>query len=85
MFNVSARDWHAHKRVSCEVKHRCSSQAQEEHIPKCRDLKPPSIKIVRPSDSDLWGSNNGTLLCLVSGFFSSDLIVNWEKAGSRLP
>ncbi|CAB1342246.1 unnamed protein product [Coregonus sp. 'balchen'] len=85
MFNVSARDWHAHKRVLCEVKHRCSSQAQEEHITKCRDPKPPSIKIVRPSDSDLWGSNNATLLCLVSGFFPSDVIVNWEKAGSRLP
>ncbi|XP_029584438.1 uncharacterized protein LOC115171600 isoform X2 [Salmo trutta] len=85
MFNVSARDWHAHKLVSCEVKHRCSSQAQVEHITKCRDPKPPSIKIVRPSDSDLWGSNNATLLCLVSGFFPSDVIVNWEKAGSRLP
>ncbi|KAK6312141.1 hypothetical protein J4Q44_G00178050 [Coregonus suidteri] len=85
MFNVSARDWHAHKRVLCEVKHRCSSQAQEEHITKCRDPKPPSIKIVRPSDSDLLGSNNATLLCLVSGFFPSDVIVNWEKSGSRLP
>ncbi|XP_045575994.1 uncharacterized protein isoform X4 [Salmo salar] len=85
MFNVSARDWHAHKLVSCEVKHRCSSQAQVEHITKCRDPKPPSIKIVRPSVSDLWGSNNATLLCLVSGFFPSDVIVNWEKAGSRLP
>ncbi|XP_045066931.1 uncharacterized protein LOC121551346 isoform X2 [Coregonus clupeaformis] len=85
MFNVSARDWHAHKSVLCEVKHRCSSQAQEEHITKCRDPKPPSIKIVRPSDSDLLGSNNATLLCLVSGFFPSDVIVNWEKSGSRLP
>uniref|UniRef100_A0A8C7N2Z3 Ig-like domain-containing protein n=1 Tax=Oncorhynchus kisutch TaxID=8019 RepID=A0A8C7N2Z3_ONCKI len=36
MFNVSVRDWHAHKRVSCEVKHHRSSQAQEEHITKCR-------------------------------------------------
>uniref|UniRef100_A0A673YUH5 Ig-like domain-containing protein n=1 Tax=Salmo trutta TaxID=8032 RepID=A0A673YUH5_SALTR len=36
-------------------------------------------------NSDLWGSNNATLLCLVSGFFPSDVIVNWEKAGSRLP
>uniref|UniRef100_A0A8C7JIV3 Ig-like domain-containing protein n=1 Tax=Oncorhynchus kisutch TaxID=8019 RepID=A0A8C7JIV3_ONCKI len=50
-----------------------------------KNPKPPSIKIVRPSDSDLWGSNNGTLLSLVSGLFPSDVIVNWEKAGSRLP
>ncbi|KAL0993180.1 hypothetical protein UPYG_G00104380 [Umbra pygmaea] len=85
MINVSATSWHAYQIVSCEVKHRCSIQAQVEHISKCRDPKPPSIKLVGPSDSDVLGSENATMLCLVSGFFPSEVIVLWKHGGSDLP
>ncbi|KAJ7989669.1 hypothetical protein DPEC_G00306940 [Dallia pectoralis] len=85
VFNVSADTWNAHTPVSCEVRHRCSNQAQKENIKKCPDPKPPVLKLLRPSDSDLLGSENVTLLCLVSGFFPSDVIVNWKQDNSDLP
>ncbi|KAM4635453.1 uncharacterized protein ACJ7VT_008800 [Polymixia lowei] len=83
--NITAKAWHEYSQVSCEGKHRCSSQGYEKSISKCRDPKPPSVKIIRPTDSELLESNTATLVCLVSGFYPSDIIVYWEKDGHRLP
>uniref|UniRef100_A0AAY5L6A5 Ig-like domain-containing protein n=4 Tax=Esox lucius TaxID=8010 RepID=A0AAY5L6A5_ESOLU len=85
VFNVSATTWQANTTVSCEVRHRCSDQTQDVNITKGPDPKPPSIKLLRPSESDLLESENVTLLCLVSGFFPSDVIVKWKHDGSDLP
>ncbi|KAL0197584.1 hypothetical protein M9458_006124, partial [Cirrhinus mrigala] len=44
----------------------------------------PTVKILSPSDSDLSGLQNASLLCLITGFFPSDISVQWQLNGTEL-
>jgi len=46
------------------------------------DPKQPTVRILRPSDSDLSGQN-ASLLCFITGFFPSDISVQWQLNGEQ--
>ncbi|XP_053095056.1 uncharacterized protein LOC117598814 [Pangasianodon hypophthalmus] len=81
---VPAAMWNAYTSVSCEVKHLCSNKTQQHIISKTREVKSPTIRIFIPSDDDLSGFHNTSLLCLIDGFHPADISVHWELNGKRL-
>uniref|UniRef100_A0A672SXR2 Uncharacterized LOC107583070 n=1 Tax=Sinocyclocheilus grahami TaxID=75366 RepID=A0A672SXR2_SINGR len=84
ILKVFVTDWNAYALFTCEVKHLCSDYTQEKRISKTRDPKQPTVRILRPSDSDLSGLQNACLLCLITGFFPSDISVQWQLNETQL-
>uniref|UniRef100_A0AAY4BS65 Ig-like domain-containing protein n=1 Tax=Denticeps clupeoides TaxID=299321 RepID=A0AAY4BS65_9TELE len=48
------------------------------------DAKQPAVEIRLPSDADLTNSDFATLLCLISDFAPSDVLVRWEFNGTSV-
>ncbi|KAK9977785.1 hypothetical protein ABG768_019582 [Culter alburnus] len=84
ILEVSNQQWNAYALFSCEVKHLCSTVTQQQNISKTREPKQPIVSILRPSDSDLSGPQNTNLLCFITGFFPSDISVEWQLNGTKL-
>ncbi|XP_075993142.1 uncharacterized protein LOC142988030 [Genypterus blacodes] len=83
--NVSTRAWNSYKEVSCEGKHKCSNKVYEDRVSRSTALHPPMLKIIQPTMSELTTSNMLTVVCMVTGFFPSNVIVYWEREGDKLP
>ncbi|XP_051988682.1 Ig mu chain C region secreted form [Xyrauchen texanus] len=84
ILKVPVRIWHAYTLFTCQVKHLCSGNLQQQNISKNRDPKQPTVRILRPSDNDLSGSEDVSLLCFITGFFPSDISVHWQLNGTQL-
>lgn len=47
------------------------------------DPQKPIVRILRPSDHDLSELQNTNLLCFITGFFPSDISVQWQLNGTQ--
>ncbi|XP_016113305.1 Ig mu heavy chain disease protein-like, partial [Sinocyclocheilus grahami] len=84
IMRVSVTEWNTYAVFTCEVTHLCSNDRQQQNISKTRDPKRPTVRILRPSDGDLSGLQNTNLLCLITGFFPSDISVQWHLNETQL-
>uniref|UniRef100_A0A3B4BH26 Ig-like domain-containing protein n=1 Tax=Periophthalmus magnuspinnatus TaxID=409849 RepID=A0A3B4BH26_9GOBI len=76
--SLSAQDWHAHKRVTCEAKHLSE-------LPLHRYQFPPIVTLTHRDLNELSPLDPVSLDCLVSGFYPPEVIIFWEKNGIRIP
>ncbi|RXN05504.1 membrane-bound immunoglobulin [Labeo rohita] len=85
ILRVSVEKWNTYAVFTCEVRHLCSKdKPQKKTISKIRDPIQPNVAILSPSDSVLFGLQNASLLCLITGFFPSDISVQWQLNGTEL-
>uniref|UniRef100_A0A672SYY1 Uncharacterized LOC107583070 n=1 Tax=Sinocyclocheilus grahami TaxID=75366 RepID=A0A672SYY1_SINGR len=84
ILKVFVTDWNAYALFTCEVKHLCSDYTQEKRISKTRGEHSQFSALPLPSDSDLSGLQNACLLCLITGFFPSDISVQWQLNETQL-
>ncbi|XP_076122804.1 uncharacterized protein LOC143102878 [Alosa pseudoharengus] len=85
VLSLPASAWHGHTNISCEVRRACDPSALVRHISKAKDMRQPTVKIVRPSDAELVHTNGSGLLCVVTGFLPANVLVHWEVNGTQLP
>ncbi|XP_048869498.1 uncharacterized protein ighd isoform X3 [Brienomyrus brachyistius] len=83
--SVERQDWEKKPRISCQVRHRCSSSTQEKQLEQSKDPKKPTLQIIRPSKGQVDKQHIATLLCLILDFFPADIDVYWELNGIQLP
>ncbi|XP_072549011.1 uncharacterized protein [Salminus brasiliensis] len=69
---------------SCKVQQSPSKRWISESTGYIFDPKCPAVQIFKPSDIDLPGSHDSTLLCLITGFNPADISVHWELNKMKL-
>ncbi|KAK2829092.1 hypothetical protein Q7C36_017082 [Tachysurus vachellii] len=84
VLKVAITQWNNYATVDCEVKHPCAKEPTKYSISKTRDPKSPTIRILSPSEDELSGVHNTSLICFVEGFHPADISVHWELNGIRL-
>ncbi|XP_073670093.1 uncharacterized protein ighd isoform X2 [Paramisgurnus dabryanus] len=84
ILKVPVSRWHDYSVFTCEAKPVCSEDTLEKNISKNRNPKEPTVRILKPSDSDLFVSQDASLLCSITGFFPSEISVQWQLNGTQL-
>ncbi|KAK1152029.1 titin-like [Acipenser oxyrinchus oxyrinchus] len=79
---VSAADWKSYNKTSCKVTHPCFTK--EASITKeTGPSKNPVLELLRPSEDQL-GAHSAELICIITGFFPSDIYVKWQKGDKNI-
>ncbi|XP_041095462.1 titin-like isoform X2 [Polyodon spathula] len=79
---VSAAEWKSYNKISCQVKHPCFTK--EASITKeTGPYKKPVLELLRPSEDHL-GADSAELVCIITGFFPSDIYVKWQKGDKEI-
>ncbi|XP_058868380.1 titin-like isoform X2 [Acipenser ruthenus] len=79
---VSAAQWKSYSKVSCKVTHPCFTK-KASITKETGPSKNPVLELLRPSEDQL-GADSAEVICIITGFFPSDIYVKWQKGDKEI-